>query len=81
MVGKTKPEEKPAVAKVEVSSSPAGLFTQPERPRHPWSKDGQFDIAAAYSGIRENMGGLLGIRTGMPRLPSFKVIYFFLMCG
>lgn len=58
---------------------------QPERARHPWSKDG-FDIAAAYGtmggspmggmgsmGSMGGMGGLLGIRTGMPRLPSFKV--------
>lgn len=69
----------PVVAKAEVSSSLAGLFVQPERVRHPWSKDGQLDIAGAYgsmdNGPMGGMGGFLGIRTGMPRLPSFKVSY------
>ncbi|XP_045173499.2 histone-lysine N-methyltransferase SETD1B-like [Mercenaria mercenaria] len=76
---KSKPEEKPSnavVGKAEVSASLVGLFAQPERARHPWSKEGHFDIAAAYGGMGESpmggMGGLLGIRTGMPRLPSFK---------
>ncbi|KAL4223429.1 Histone-lysine N-methyltransferase setd1b [Mactra antiquata] len=60
----------------DMSSSLAGLFVQPERVRHPWSKDGQLDIAGAYGNVDNGpvggMGGFLGIRTGMPRLPSFK---------
>lgn len=78
-IEKSKPEEKPAPVKApagEVSSSLMGLFAQPEKARHPWSKEGEFNIAAAY--VNSNMGagpmgGFLGIRSGMPRLPSFKV--------
>ena len=70
-----RPEIKPQkpVEKTEVvSSTLASLFAQPEKPRHPWSKDGQFDIGATY-GQSGMGGGFLGIRGGMPRMPSFKV--------
>jgi len=78
-VEKSKVEEKPVPVVgpgAEVNPSIMGLFVQPEKPKHPWSKEGEFNIAAAY--VNSNMGaggygGLLGIRSGMPRLPSFKV--------
>ncbi|KAH3888863.1 hypothetical protein DPMN_012905 [Dreissena polymorpha] len=76
-VEKFKPEEKPAVT-TEVTPSLQGLFAQTDRVRHPWSKEGEFNIAATYvnsnmgSGPMGGMGGFLGIRSGMPRLPSFK---------
>ncbi|WAR03387.1 SE1BA-like protein [Mya arenaria] len=77
-VEKSKPEEKPVkpvAVPTEVTPSLQGLFAQPDKPKHPWSKEGEFNIAAAY--VNSNMGagpygGLLGIRSGMPRLPSFK---------
>lgn len=72
----SKPEEKlastPAVEKAEVNTTLSSLFVQPDRVRHPWSKDGGLDIASMYGNIGGLTGGFLGIRTGMPRLPSFK---------
>jgi len=71
-----KPAAAPPAGPGEVTPSLQGLFAQPDRVKHPWSKEGEFNIAAAY--VNSNMGagpmgGFLGIRSGMPRLPSFKV--------
>ena len=68
-----KQQEKPAEKTEVVSATLASLFSQPERPRHPWSKEGQFDIGATYGQSMGLGGGFLGIRGGMPRMPSFKV--------
>ncbi|XP_063397090.1 histone-lysine N-methyltransferase SETD1B-like [Mytilus trossulus] len=64
----TKPAEskKPStvtVGKSEVMSTLATLF----EPQHPWSKEGEVNLGGFGGG-----GGFLGIRGGMPRLPSFK---------
>ena len=66
--------EKPEQKSSDVSGTLAGLFAaQQDRPRHPWSKEGEFNIGATYGGPMGMSGGFLGIRTGMPRMPSFKV--------
>ncbi|XP_033748294.1 histone-lysine N-methyltransferase SETD1-like isoform X2 [Pecten maximus] len=54
------------VGKKEVSSTIASLF----EPQHPWTKEGEINFGS-YSGGGMS-GGFLGIRGGMPRLPSFK---------
>lgn len=54
------------VGKSEVSSTLASLFET----HHPWSKEGEINYS--YSGMGMGSGGFLGIRGGMPRLPSFK---------
>lgn len=50
-----------------MSSAIASLFES----RHPWTKDGALESGLGFSSF--GSGGLLGIRGGMPRLPSFKV--------
>ncbi|KAK7088600.1 histone-lysine N-methyltransferase SETD1B-A-like [Littorina saxatilis] len=58
---------KPAVSGMEgMSSAIASLFES----RHPWTKDGGLENSYGFGGF--SGGGLLGIRGGMPRLPSFK---------
>lgn len=52
-------------SRAEVTGSLAPLFET----QHPWSKDGGFENNLGGFG----MGGVLGIRGGMPKLPSFKV--------
>ena len=55
-----KQQQKPT----DVSGSLAGLFAaQQDRPRHPWSKEGEFNIGAAYGDSMGMGGGFLGIRT------------------
>lgn len=51
------------VGKSEVTSTLASLF----EPQHPWSREGEINMGGFMG------GGFLGIRGGMPRLPSFKV--------
>ncbi|XP_060064681.1 histone-lysine N-methyltransferase SETD1-like [Ylistrum balloti] len=53
------------VGKKEVSSTIASLF----EPQHPWTKEGEINFSSYSGGMS---GGFLGIRGGMPRLPSFK---------
>ena len=50
-----------------MSSAIALLFEA----RHPWTKEGSLEHSYGFGGL--SGGGLLGIRGGMPRLPSFKV--------
>jgi len=57
------------VGKSEVSSTLASLF----EPQHPWSKDGEVNLGGFGGSMGGGGGGFLGIRGGMPRLPSFKV--------
>ncbi|KAL8576109.1 hypothetical protein ACOMHN_001459 [Nucella lapillus] len=60
---------KPAAVKSStdgMSSTIASLFES----RHPWSKDGGLENSYGFGGF--SGGGLLGIRGGMPQLPSFK---------
>ncbi|KAK3084381.1 hypothetical protein FSP39_012573 [Pinctada imbricata] len=64
-----KPTTRPTtvtVGKSEVTSTLASLF----EPQHPWSKDGEMNLSG-FGGMGFG-GGFLGIRGGMPRLPSFK---------
>ncbi|KAK7487946.1 hypothetical protein BaRGS_00020847 [Batillaria attramentaria] len=49
-----------------MSSAIASLFES----RHPWTRDGGLESGLGFGGF--GSGGLLGIRGGMPRLPSFK---------
>ncbi|KAK3592640.1 hypothetical protein CHS0354_034716 [Potamilus streckersoni] len=53
--------------KTDISPALASLF---ERPQHPWSREGEINILAGFGGM--GGGGFLGIRGGMPRMPSFK---------
>lgn len=52
------------IGKSEVTSTLASLF----EPQHPWSREGEINMGGFMG------GGFLGIRGGIPRLPSFKVI-------
>lgn len=51
------------IGKSEVTSTLASLF----EPQHPWSREGEINMGGFMG------GGFLGIRGGIPRLPSFKV--------
>ena len=65
-----KPEKKPPSAPSSTSgmtSALAGLFEA----RHPWAKEGGLEAGLGFN--RYSSGGLLGIRSGMSKLPSFKV--------
>ena len=65
--------------KPELSSTIASLFEP--IPSHPWSKEGEINFGSYASGGMGG-GGILGIKGGMPRMPSFKVgitIKYFIM--
>lgn len=49
-----------------ITSALAGLFEA----RHPWAKEGGLEAGLGFN--RYSSGGLLGIRSGMSKLPSFK---------
>ncbi|GFS24985.1 histone-lysine N-methyltransferase SETD1B-like [Elysia marginata] len=63
-----KPEKKPpALSNTSgITSALAGLFEA----RHPWAKEGGLEAGLGFN--RYSSGGLLGIRSGMSKLPSFK---------
>ncbi|RUS91880.1 hypothetical protein EGW08_000282 [Elysia chlorotica] len=63
-----KPEKKPAApaSTSGMTSALAGLFEA----RHPWAKEGGLEAGLGFN--RYSSGGLLGIRSGMSKLPSFK---------
>lgn len=50
-----------------ITSALAGLFEA----RHPWAREGGLESGLGFN--RYSSGGLLGIRSGMSKLPSFKV--------
>ncbi|KAK6190153.1 hypothetical protein SNE40_002081 [Patella caerulea] len=58
---------KPLSKDAGLSSTLASLFEA----RHPWGRDGGLEAGLGF-GRGFGMGGLLGIRGGMPKLPSFK---------
>ncbi|CAG5119010.1 unnamed protein product, partial [Candidula unifasciata] len=49
-----------------ITSALAGLFEA----RHPWAREGGLESGLGFN--RYSSGGLLGIRSGMSKLPSFK---------
>lgn len=51
-----------------ITSALAGLFEA----RHPWAKEGGLESGLGFN--RYSSGGLLGIRSGFSKLPSFKVL-------
>ncbi|GFO09816.1 histone-lysine N-methyltransferase setd1b-like [Plakobranchus ocellatus] len=63
-----KTEKKPLVpaSTSGMTSALAGLFEA----RHPWAKEGGLEAGLGFN--RFSSGGLLGIRSGMSKLPSFK---------
>merc|ERR1712154_400641 len=64
-VKKDAPPPAPPVAP-SMTSALAGLF----QPRHPWGQEGGLESGLGFT--RFNSGGLLGIRGGISKLPSFK---------